>query len=77
MGFDTTALAITIVLQTALNSGIVSAPPVVYRLLAAIGILLTMDVAWQFCIFLRNDLYLVVSLALGSVNPRRIRTLLD
>lgn len=75
MGFDATLLAITIVLRMMLNSGIVSAPPVVYRLLAAIGILLTMNVVWQFCIFLRNDLYLVVSLALGCVNLWRISML--
>ena len=75
IGFDATALAITIALRMMMNAGIISAAPVVHRLLAAIGVLLTMNVAWQFCIFLRNDLYLVISLALGCVNLWRVSML--
>jgi putative peptide zinc metalloprotease protein len=70
MALDSVVLAASIIARMFLADDIVW-----YRLLAAIGILETTSLVWQFCIFLRNDLYLVTSLALGCVNLWRITML--
>jgi putative peptide zinc metalloprotease protein len=76
MAFDTMVLAATLAGRLLITSGAVSAPPAVGHILAAVAILVTTNLAWQFCIFLRNDLYLVLSNLLGCVNLWRIAMLI-
>jgi putative peptide zinc metalloprotease protein len=75
MAFDTTILAVTIIARFLIASGTVTAPPLARQLLAAIAVMITTKLAWQFCVFLRNDLYLVLSAVLGCVNLWRISML--
>lgn len=75
MAFDTSVLSATIIARFLIASGTVTAPPVARHLLAAIAIMITVRLAWQFCVFLRNDLYLVLSALLGCVNLWRISIL--
>jgi putative peptide zinc metalloprotease protein len=76
MAFDTIILSVTITGRLLIAHGVVTVPPVTGRILAAVGILITTNLAWQFCIFLRNDLYLVLSTALGCVNLWRVAMLM-
>ena len=76
MAFDTMVLAATLAGRLLITSGAVSAPPAVGHLLAAVAILVTTNLVWQFCIFFRNDLYLVLSNLLGCVNLWRVAMLI-
>jgi putative peptide zinc metalloprotease protein len=75
MAFDTVVLSVTIAGRWLMASGTVPLPPVAGRLLAAVAILITSNLAWQFCVFMRNDLYLVLSAVLGCVNLWQIAML--
>jgi hypothetical protein len=70
MALDSMVLAASILARLAVPDHLVW-----YRLLAAVGIIETTSLVWQACIFLRNDLYLVTSLALGCVNLWRVTML--
>jgi putative peptide zinc metalloprotease protein len=76
MAFDTTVLSATIIGRLLIASGTVTVPPGVRHLLAAVAVLITTNLVWQFCVFLRNDLYLVLSTLLGCVNLWRIAMLM-
>ena len=75
MAFDTTVLSVTIAIRMLIASGVVTAPATVTHLLIAVATLVTTNLVWQFCVFLRNDLYLVLSTLLGCVNLWRIAIL--
>jgi hypothetical protein len=50
-------------------------PSAAAHLLSAVAVLVTTNLVWQFCVFLRHDLYLVLSALLGCVNLWRIAML--
>lgn len=68
MAFDTVVLSGAVAGRVLMAAGVVSLPSVAGRALAAVALVATTNLAWQFCVFLRNDLYLAVSTALGCVN---------
>lgn len=76
MAFDSMVLSATITGRLLITSGTVTLPATASRLLAAVAILITTNLVWQFCVFLRNDLYLVLSTLLGCVNLWRIAVLM-
>jgi len=76
MAFDTIVLSVTIVGRLLIASGAVTVPPAARHLLSAVAVLITTNLVWQFCVFLRNDLYLVLSTLLGCVNLWRIAVLM-
>jgi putative peptide zinc metalloprotease protein len=75
MAFDTIVLSATIASRMLVASGAVTIPSTATRLLSAVAVLVTTNLVWQFCVFLRNDLYLVLSTLLGCVNLWRIAIL--
>jgi putative peptide zinc metalloprotease protein len=75
MASDTIVLSVTIAIRMLAASGAVSIPPAATRLLGAVAVLVTTNLVWQFCVFLRNDLYLVLSTLLGCVNLWRVAML--
>jgi putative peptide zinc metalloprotease protein len=75
MAFDTTVLSATIAIRMLAASGTVVVPLTATHLLSAVGTLVTTNLVWQFCVFLRNDLYLVLSTLLGCLNLWRIAVL--
>lgn len=75
MAFDTTVLSVTIAIRMLIASGAVTVPSTATHLLIAVATLVTTNLVWQFCVFLRNDLYLVLSALLGCVNLWRIAIL--
>jgi putative peptide zinc metalloprotease protein len=75
MAFDTTVLSATIAIRMLIASGAATVPSTATRLLSAVATLVTTNLVWQFCVFLRNDLYLVLSTLLGCLNLWRIAIL--
>lgn len=74
MAFDSVILAATFMVRALVDAGLIDAP-LLGRFLAAVGAVITVNLVWQGCIFMRNDLYAVMVNALGCTNLWRVTML--
>ena len=68
MAFDVLTLAAALAVRMLAHAGVMHPPTVVVNLAAAIGVMAVFKLVWQFCVFMRNDLYAVLAIRLGCVN---------
>ena len=74
LAFDSVVLAGALLGRTALPGG-PAAPSRAGQILAVLSTVVTAKMLWQLCVFLRNDLYLVLSAGLGCTNLWRVSML--
>lgn len=74
MALDSSVLALALGLRVAWAEG-VALPPLVVRCLGALVLLTTLGLAFQFLVFLRTDLYAVLTTVLGCRNLYRVNWL--
>jgi putative peptide zinc metalloprotease protein len=76
MAFDTTVLAAFLLLRLAYHESWLSFPPLVDRLLGALVLRQVFAIVWQVAaVFLRNDMYAILTTALRCTNMYRVNAL--
>jgi putative peptide zinc metalloprotease protein len=75
MAFDSVLLATSLAGRALIDAGLIPAAAPAGPFLGAFGAMVMMSLAWQFLVFMRNDLYAVMVNALGCANLWRVTML--